>query len=78
MNVFEPCLTRKYKEAIKHVAGVPRVDASILLDILEKRAMLSLRAIASLHIEGHKADFERGRYAELLQIYNALRDPNER
>ncbi len=78
MNIFESCPARKYEEAVEHVAGVPRVDASVLLDILEKRAMLSLRAIASLHIEGHKADFERGRYAELLQIYNALRDPNER
>lgn len=50
------------------------VAVSQLLDILEKRATLCLRAIARPNLDIPTTNFARGQYAEMQSLQEALND----
>lgn len=73
MNPFEvPEKQPTYELRVDQLAGAYYVEVKQLLDILANRAMLSLRASGAPGTETRIADFERGRFAELQELYKAL------
>lgn len=73
MNPFEDPTKLDYKALIIQRFGeVSYVDAVRILDIIKARAIMTLRLLSSPVIETRITDFERGRYAELKEIYEAL------
>lgn len=62
----------KYDLRVENFGGAFRVDATQLLDILENRAMLCLRMTGIAELPERTTDFERGRFAELQELYKAI------
>lgn len=74
MNPFDDPGLPKYELRVQNFGGAFHVDAHQLLDIIEKRAMLCLRASCFPEALERTTDFERGRFAELQELYKALKN----
>jgi len=72
MSTFAPVTETPYDLTVQDLGGAAFVDVSGLIDILEKRAMMRLRMLAVSGVEAHIADFNRGQFAELQELYKAL------
>lgn len=73
MNPFDSIERCSYSLRVEYLAGAYYVDARKLLDILENRAMLSIRKSGTPGVEERMADSERGRFAELHELYKAIK-----
>jgi len=73
MSPFDKTFPCSYEDLKIHNHGVLCVDLRSLLDILEKRAMLRLRENNVLGIDSHIADFNKGRYEEVQELYKVLK-----
>lgn len=74
MNPFDNVLNPSPYSELKQVemGGVKYVDIKQLLDILQKRAILSLRVGLSAKDSTHVTSFQQGRYEEMRSLYEAL------
>jgi len=75
MSIFDLPKHTTYQELkVEDLGRGLYVDLHQLLDILNKRAILSLRTAGTVGAETRIADFERGRFDELTQLYKALHE----
>lgn len=62
---------------VKQMAGGHYVDLAQLLDIVDKRAMLLMRQLASPNCPSHSTGALQGRIQELTELYEPMSKQND-